>query len=512
MPSVTVVDTPAARLPAPPQRTRRLQGRFLLLSLLAGSLVAAAWPPLPLAPLALVGLVPLFYVWQRTGRGRHFFLYNLLAFGLLHVWVLRSGFRVAFASQYQYVAPATMLGYTLLLCLFLQPFYYLNRRWPVWSWLALPLLWVAHEWTLGTWQAGLTLINLRWIPALFPKAVLFARWTTTLGITFVLVTINALVYWAWELRAAPGKQRRVLAGLGGLLLLLAAVNLVTYQTALPAGDEKVRVAVIQPSFALKDIVEMKRAKEHVGRMVAMTRGVKERQPDLIVWHETALAGARIALGQHEQHPLMQQLKKLAGEMGAPLLVGTHLFETYPTRPPGNITAKPTGRGGFYDVYNAAAFIPPDGPIRFYVKNKLVVFIERVPYVDQLAVMRNLHVELGETYGNYNVRSNDGPIEWQGLRIAPVICSESIYPEYVRTTTEGANLMVLLGNDSWAGDAPIVGQMASYTRLMSVENGLPTVRCSNAGISLLSDAAGGVSGVTKFGEETVRIYDVAVEQP
>jgi len=96
----------------------------------------------------------------------------------------------------------------------------------------------------------------------------------------------------------------------------------------------------------------------------------------------------------------------------------------------------------------------------------------------------------------------------------IICYESIFPHLVRESVgEGAQMLVILTNDSWYEDSPAVWQHLAHAVFRSVENARSTVRCANSGVSALIDSRGRiikelgpleqgtVSGTLSFSEET-----------
>ena len=82
------------------------------------------------------------------------------------------------------------------------------------------------------------------------------------------------------------------------------------------------------------------------------------------------------------------------------------------------------------------------------------------------------------------------MEYQGNKIGTVICFESIFPELVRKSVrDGAELLVIVTNDSWYEDSPAVWQHLAHATFRSVENGRATVRCANSGVSAFIDGKG-----------------------
>ena len=80
----------------------------------------------------------------------------------------------------------------------------------------------------------------------------------------------------------------------------------------------------------------------------------------------------------------------------------------------------------------------------------------------------------------------------GFSIAPAICYESIYGEFMgRYVDKGASLICIITNDGWWGNTPGYKQHMSYARLRAVETRRWVARSANTGISCFIDPMGTV---------------------
>jgi apolipoprotein N-acyltransferase len=130
---------------------------------------------------------------------------------------------------------------------------------------------------------------------------------------------------------------------------------------------------------------------------------------------------------------------------------------------------------------------------------LVTGVEKMPHKEILGFLENLVVELGGA-----MRSN-GTQEFReafaspqdGTRVAPVICWESIFGEYVTDYVgeAGANFLFIVTNDGWWKNTPGHRQHNSYARLRAIETRRSVARSANTGISSL---------INQRGEELARI--------
>jgi apolipoprotein N-acyltransferase len=83
-------------------------------------------------------------------------------------------------------------------------------------------------------------------------------------------------------------------------------------------------------------------------------------------------------------------------------------------------------------------------------------------------------------------------EKNGFKIAPSICYESIYGEFMsRYIRKGANIIVIITNDGWWKKTPGHKQHMHYARLRAIETRTWVVRSANTGISCFIDPNGRV---------------------
>ena len=185
------------------------------------------------------------------------------------------------------------------------------------------------------------------------------------------------------------------------------------------------------------------------------------------------------------------------------VVGLTYYKLYPSGKDRSKTARQFRESAdWYDMYNAAAQVDTSLVQQVYIKSKLVIGVETMPYPEYLGFLRKLTVRLGGTF-----RSNG----MQGYRenlysrddstgIAPVICYESIFGEYVTDyLKEDGGFIFVITNDGWWGDTPGYRQHQSYSRIRAIENRRSIARSANTGISSLINQKGQVLQRTRYWE-------------
>ncbi|WP_238785647.1 apolipoprotein N-acyltransferase [Blattabacterium cuenoti] len=171
-----------------------------------------------------------------------------------------------------------------------------------------------------------------------------------------------------------------------------------------------------------------------------------------------------------------------------------------------------------DFFNSVIQIDSSGKyIFFHHKNKLVPAVEFFPYKNILFpiigdIILNFggnSIELGKK-GGYSTFKNP----YLGIKIAPIICYESIFGEYVSNFfKKNANLLVIITNDGWWGNSQGCKQHLYYSRLRAIENRKCIARSANTGISCFIDEKGEINSYLPYGKEGVlykKIYSNSIK--
>nr|MDA3779509.1 apolipoprotein N-acyltransferase [Bacteroidales bacterium] len=155
---------------------------------------------------------------------------------------------------------------------------------------------------------------------------------------------------------------------------------------------------------------------------------------------------------------------------------------------------------YYDSFNAAVQIDSSMTLPVYYKSKLVVGVEKMPYPKLFKRIEKAILDLGGTTGSRGTQKNRETFKnaHDSVRIAPIICYESIYGEYVTDYIKnGANLIFVITNDGWWKASPGYKQHLSYSQLRAIETRRSIARSANTGISCFINQKGEISKRTDW---------------
>jgi apolipoprotein N-acyltransferase len=441
--------------------TARGLGRTAL-AVLSGVAYWAACPPCGLWPLALVCWVPLLVAMRACSRRQAALLggvQGVVANLLLAVWLPEV------VGSFGPLSPVACWGITFVLCAY-------NA-----GGVAL-CAWASHRAASHGWSAGAAFVlavavKEAFYPLLFPVvAAVQVHQVPELVASFV---DRRRASRAWLAVAVAAPLVTLLFGLWRMAVIDARVG----------AAPEARIAIVQANTPHAGTTLRAAIESHV---VASQRIESEGPVDLLVWPETALAGA-IATGELET-TLRREVLHGPGDAGVarlrtPVLSGAML------------------RHG-HEHTNSAVLFDPSGAVHgIYDKAHPLVFGEYIPLGDRFP---KLYRWLGNA-GRLTAGSLDQPALPLGEhRIATLICYEDLLAGYTNDVARQTHpdLLVNLSNDSWFGDSSAAATHFAMATLRAVEHRRYLVVASNSGVSGFVDPSGRSSLETSLLEAATRV--------
>ena len=245
------------------------------------------------------------------------------------------------------------------------------------------------------------------------------------------------------------------------VIVLSGQLLASVTWTKPFGDP-VTVAVVQPAVPLAK-KWTRRHREDILNDLAASSDPLYATHDLIVWPESALPGYR-----DQMQRFLTSIHRQAAAHDATVITGI------PSR----------DSEGRYNSIEALG-----GGSGIYHKQKLVPFGEYIPFESWLrGIIGFFDLPMSQfTPGP----ANQGPLAMGDIAIAPFICYEMVYPDFVAAGSSGSQLLVTISNDTWFGDSIGPWQHFQMARFRAVELGRDIIRGTNDGVSALIAANGTV---------------------
>lgn len=458
----------------PGKRPASRQGRSLssrgtlILCVLSGLLLSLAFPPAGWWPLAWVALVPWLAALRTGARFSTFvgsWLGGMAFFGALLYWLHLFGLSV-------WLLVMLLLGATLAiwgLCV-----RRLGHFRPATRLLGTAVLWCGVEWARGLGPYGFTWGWLGYSQSPALPLLSFARYAGTLGLSFLIVLANASLA---EVLVAVIRRNAPAAALGRAVLgcslvaaLLGGASL-RARSHLPGSAPEVRVAVIQGSdhgpLTVQDVNVALTAEEQAHTLdvyEALMLKAAAQQPSLVIWPESILAS-----DPEDDPQTAARMGKIVRRANVWLLTG-------------GLATDDRGR-----PVNAAYLYAPSGNVvARYDKVQLVPFGEYVPMRERLPFIKRYHVrEQDFVAGVAHTVLQAGTIP-----VGPSICFESTFPSISwELVGRGAQVLVIITNDSWFGRTAAAAQHHQIAVLRAVESGRWVLRAASTGISSIISPEG-----------------------
>lgn len=451
-------------------------------------LFVLAWEPIGITPLLFIAFVPFWIIYDRLKEASAWRLFGALYLSILG-WNLTTTWWVYYASAAG--AVAMMFLNTLFMCL---PFLILRKvqkQKPLsFAIFALfTVLWVLYEYGHHRWDLSWPWLALGNGFSASPSWIQWYEFTGTLGGTIWVLWVNIGVFWG--LKYGLSKLKWALVSVTALPLL---VSVIWMQTVNIQEGTPQNVAVLQPSFNPwnekfdRDPIDMQTEMQDLSK-----QGI-DSSTDWLLWPETCLVRSiEVDYLDRNAQVLMLQRDLLSVFPQMQLLTGFHGVKYYqsnvkPTRSARKSAYDPNV---YYDVYNSALCLKNNRVPTYYHKSKLVPGTEQMPFIYTIPFLESLAISLDENSITGSLGVSDSAYALgEGNPVAPIICYESIYGDYIRGYIKrGATWLGIVTNDAWWENTPGHKQHYSYAKLRAIEFRKWIARSANTGISGFIDPRG-----------------------
>lgn len=463
----------------------------ILLSVLTGVLMAPAYYQWGTGFIMFIALIPLLLVeediYQNKDkyRFRKIIIYPIISFmlfTLLTVWWVRYAAVIALVA-------ALIVNTSFMTVPFLL-FHYVKRHvGPRLGYFSLIVFWLTFEFIFLNVQ-----VTFPWtiLGNAFAKDIIFIQWyelTGTLGGSLWILVMNVLL-----LKLFQGLRKKFtfvsnrirLSWVLGFLLIPVIASIIRYFTY----EEDVRpyeFVVLQPNIdPWAKFVDIPQS-EQTAYLLAEAEKLVTPNTDYVVGPETFINNS---VWHHtmETHPELNKLYVFIDEHpNVKFIIGAMTIQRYEPGDSLSSTAKSVSSGEYYyDTYNSALQLDRSRNIQMYHKSLLVTGAEWMPSFNRSKIMQRLAVDLGGITRSHGTQPDRETFvsPQDDLRVAPVICWESVFGEYVTgyVKDNDAGIIVIITNDGWWRDTPGHRQHNDFARLRAIETRRSIARSANTGIS------------------------------
>lgn len=332
------------------------------------------------------------------------------------------------------------------------------------------------------------------------KDILFIQWyevTGTGGGTLWILASNLIFSMFFVKFPKKEKKKSVLFGLWlALITLPSAISLLLYISVKPSLDHKNEIVIVQPDidpytekFTLPFEVQLAKA-------LNLAETAVTPNTTWVVLPETTIDDP-VDENDLAQNKYIKVFKGFIERYpGLSFVTGIVSYRSYTSLPDVHPveTREPDQQPLLRNYYNSAFKIDSGDAIEIYHKSKLVPGFETQYSAGLLKFLTKLLPDIGGTKWGYEGQKERICFSDQdkSLIIAPVICYESVFGEFVTGyVKKGAGAIFVITNDGWWKNTSGYKQHFSYSSLRAIETRRPVVRSANTGISCIIDIKGKV---------------------
>jgi apolipoprotein N-acyltransferase len=331
-------------------------------------------------------------------------------------------------------------------------------------------------WSLSEYARGFLLTGFPWNPmgSMWPLPIL--QITHWIGVD----ALSALTIFFFAFWAMPSQIWRIIGSF--LVFGIGFLGWNRLETS-PRQDRPIHIRIIQPAISQKQKWNSAELVNHIKRQMELCSYPAEKRLHGIIWPESAVP---LALNQY---PILIQEIQNQTPPGAMMLVGS-------------LRWNPLHNQIFNSLYVLSR---TNGIESIYDKSHLVPFGEYVPLR-----LLNPFRKLTEGLMDYTPGPGIQTIQKSNLPpFSPLICYEIIFANHIVDRNHPPQWLVNITNDAWFGQTPGPYQHLKMTQIRSIEEGLPTIRAANTGISAVIDSHGRI--VHQLGLNEMGIIDTCLPQ-
>jgi apolipoprotein N-acyltransferase len=495
---------------------KKLKKKERILALTSGVFIGISFPPLPFPYLIFFAFIPYLYVLNKRETLTEInrityltaFVFTLITLYWVGSWtkeadpfLMVSGILLMFVNPALYMIPSSL-------------FYFARKSiGKKGALLLFPFFWVAFEFAYS-----LTDLRFPWLTLSnsLPKFNLFIQIADIVGaygISLIILFINLFTFLFINEISGSKRLRKIYfafaLGLFLIPIMYGFIRIKTYRVS----DEKIKVGLIQPNLNPWDKWEAGNLNEQLDLYLTMSNEAAKKNAKVIIWPESALP-VYLLSGNYPYE--VQRIHEFADLNDVFVLTGMPDVQFFfdDKDAPNDAKVSKVSKTKYVSYNSILLFTPQSSDIQRYGKIKLVPFGERVPFVEQLPFLGDL-IKWQVGISSWNVgrwQTVFSLIEGIELKVAGVVCIESIYPDFVAGFVQkGANLIAVVTNDSWYGYSSGPFQHKEISVLRAIENRRSVVRAANGGVSCLIDPLGRTLHSTKLFERDVLIVDTPIEK-
>ena len=494
--------------------------KYIFLSLISALLLSISWPTYGIPFFIFFAFVPLLLMEQEISKFSKinkkgwavfgltylaFFIWNVVTTGWLYHAKNPDGNNSLLA-----VAIPVIVNSLLMSLVFQLYYWYKKVRGTYFGLVFFVAIWLSFERFHLNWEFTWPWLNLGNAFSEYPQLI---QWYDTIGATggsFWILLINVFAFYTLRIWQAGRIRKNLVKNISILTVIIVLpllISIYKYNSYQEKSVGEVTTLLLQPKLDPYTEKYSKDSLQILAELLSLAEENSKTKVDFFIAPETAFPGnGSLSENGFNKSTSIAIAKEFLGKHPQSIFLtgaSTHKFlfdeadtEDYSTE---------IQEGVWVNSYNSALQIIPNQEVEVYHKAKLVPGVEIFPYIRYLKpILGDAMLDFGGANSSLGIDKERKVFSnrFNKAKMAPIICYESIYGEYVTDYVKnGANLLAIMTNDSWWDNTEGHKQLLSYARLRAIETRREIVRAANSGISAHINARGDILQDTFYGDRT-----------
>jgi len=494
--------------------------KYIFLSLISALLLSISWPTYGIPFFIFFAFVPLLLMEQEISKFSKinkkgwavfgltylaFFIWNVVTTGWLYHAKNPDGNNSLLA-----VAIPVIVNSLLMSLVFQLYYWYKKVRGTYFGLVFFVAIWLSFERFHLNWEFTWPWLNLGNAFSEYPQLI---QWYDTIGATggsFWILLINVFAFYTLRIWQAGRIRKNLVKNISILTVIIVLpllISIYKYNSYQEKSVGEVTTLLLQPKLDPYTEKYSKDSLQILAELLSLAEENSKTKVDFFIAPETAFPGnGSLSENGFNKSTSIAIAKEFLGKHPQSIFLtgaSTHKFlfdeadtEDYSTE---------IQKGVWVNSYNSALQIIPNQEVEVYHKAKLVPGVEIFPYIRYLKpILGDAMLDFGGANSSLGIDKERKVFSntFNKAKMAPIICYESIYGEYVTDYVKnGANLLAIMTNDSWWDNTEGHKQLLSYARLRAIETRREIVRAANSGISAHINARGDILQDTFYDDRT-----------
>ena len=470
--------------------------RNILLAILSGGLLTAAWPTWGIAPLVFIGFVPLLLLEDRIAHGEKGKLF-WLSFLTFLIWNVATTWWVWNATP---AAIAAWVLNALFMAIVFNVFHLtkkkvFNKPWG--NFILIPY-WMAFELLTYLWAAKWPWLNLGNVFSSHHEWIQWYEYTGVAGGTLWILLVNIMIANIIQFfKSRETKPLFINIGAEAALLLLPIVfSTYIYKHYEDQGKETEVIVVQQNCDPWNEQFDHQFDAQVIQNNINLSLPLVTPNTRFVVSSESAiqegiwLDKTQDARALNTLHDYIQRFPQMA------FIIGGTTYEWVPQGMEDDFPARQIGDSDkYYYCHNSALLIDADD-MQYRNKSQLTPGVEAIP--EWMGFLKNFSITMGIARGTLKTDPESKVMAFGDHKAGVAICYESAFGEYVGSfCKKGADFLFVITNDGWWGDTPGYKQHFEFSKLRAIENRRCIARSANTGRSGFFNQRGDVLQQTQY---------------